>query len=72
MLHRDDERQPNPKELGPRYVDEFLNYYDQNPDLNIIAFGLNCSEPEEMLASFESMFDEIDVEKNKDKVMVIE
>ena len=37
-------------------MNQFLNYHDQNPDLNIVAFGLNCAEPEDMLASFESIF----------------
>ena len=72
MLYRDDDRQPNPKELGPRYVDEFLDYYDLNRDMNIIAFGLNCSEPEEMLDSFESIFGEINAEEKNDKVMVVQ
>ena len=71
IFQRNDERQPNPKELGPRYVDNFLKYYDENTDLNIIAFGLNCSEPEDMLASFESIFQEKEVGKNINKVIYL-
>ena len=46
-----------------------MKYYDENIDLNIIAFGLNCSEPEDMLASFESIFQETEERNIEDKVM---
>ena len=45
-----------------------MKYYDENIDLNIIAFGLNCSEPEDMMASFESIFQETETGKIRDKV----
>ena len=55
---RDDSRQPAPQVLGPKYVDQFLKYFDKNPSLNIIAFGLNCAAPEDITASFEGIFKE--------------
>ena len=53
---RNDGRQPAPEELGPQYVMQFLEYFDKNSSLNIIAFGLNCAAPEDMITSFQSIF----------------
>ena len=46
-----------PQELGPQYIKQFLSYIDRNPNLNIIGFGLNCAPPEEILSSFQCIFD---------------
>ena len=48
---------PKPQELGPQYIKKFLSYIDRNPNLNIIGFGLNCANPEEILSSFQCIFD---------------
>ena len=53
---RNDALQPSPLELGPVYVRNFLKYFDENPSLNIVAFGLNCADAEDILSSFQSIF----------------
>ena len=65
---RNNERQHSPDELGPKYVDQFLEYFDSNPSLNIIVFGLNCSEPEDMMRSFECIFSKTKHEENGNQV----
>ena len=70
LFYRDDERQPSPNKLGPKYVDQFLKYFDSNPSLNITAFGLNCAEPEDMLNSFECIFKDRCLEKSGHQVIL--
>ena len=56
---RDDNRQPEPKQLGPIYRRNFLNYLNQNPHMNITCFGLNCAAPEDIIASLNGLFTNI-------------
>jgi hypothetical protein len=70
IFYRDNERQPSPNELGPKYVDQFLKYFDANPNLNITAFGLNCAEPEDMLNSFECIFKDRSLEQSEHQVIL--
>ena len=68
---RDDNRKPAPQELGPKYVEQFMKYFDEHPSLNITVFGLNCAEPEDMLTSFENMFKQSNPETSGEKVLIV-
>ena len=67
-LCRDDGRKPDPLSNGPSYARSFLNYLDENPSLNVIAFGLNCASPEDMMASFECIFAKTVTDEANNKV----
>ena len=54
---RNDEHQNDPDNLGKYIIKQFIDYVDLNPLMNIISFGLNCSSPEDMMKSFQCIFE---------------
>ena len=58
--------EPSPKLMAPSISQNFINYCDTNPDMNVISLGLNCASPEDIDSSFEALFQtKIDMKQNK-------